>query len=60
MAESLELAVQGTPNPNAIKITLNRTVAAHGRTYRDQATAADGDWNVIGPQAQQVLRQAFA
>ena len=88
MAASLELVVQGTPNPNAIKVTLNRRVAEQGATYRDQASAdaewakqilgipgvtqvftvnnfisvtkrADGDWNVIGPQVEQVLRQAF-
>ena len=85
----LELSVQGTPNPNAIKLTLNRIVAAQGKTYRDQATAqtewakqllgipgvtqvfavnnfisvskqAEGDWNVIGPQVEQVVRQVFA
>ena len=39
MAESLEIMVEGTPNPNAVKFTLNRTVAAQGKTYRDAATA---------------------
>lgn len=43
MAESLEIMVDGTPNPNAVKFTLNRTVAAQGKTYRDAATA-DAPW----------------
>ena len=89
MPEPLEIAVQGTPNPNAAKFTLNRVVAAQGRTYRDAAGAdaawakqllaisgvtqvfainnfisvnktAEADWNVIGPQVEQILQQAFA
>ena len=43
MAEPLEIAVQGTPNPNAAKFTLNRVVATQGRTYRD-AAGADAEW----------------
>ena len=43
MAEPLEIAMQGTPNPNAVKVTLNRVVAAHGTTYR-QAASADAPW----------------
>ncbi len=43
MAESLQITSQGTPNPNAAKFTLNRTVAAQGKTYRD-AAAADVAW----------------
>jgi len=39
MSEPLEIAVQATPNPNAAKFTLNRTVAAQGTTYRDAASA---------------------
>jgi len=39
MAEPLEIMVEGTPNPNAAKFTLNRTVATQGKTYRDAATA---------------------
>jgi len=35
--------VQATPNPNAAKFTLNRTVAAQGTTYRD-AASADAEW----------------
>ena len=33
------MVVEGTPNPNAVKFTLNRTVSAQGQTYRDAATA---------------------
>jgi len=43
MADSLEIMVDGTPNPNAVKFTLNRTVAAQGKTYRD-AASADAPW----------------
>lgn len=43
MADPLEISMQGTPNPNAAKFTLNRVVAAQGKTYRDPA--ADGpEW----------------
>ena len=89
MTEPLEISVQGTPNPNAAKFTLNRVVAAQGRTYRNadgadaawatQLLAIPGvtqvfainnfisvnktagtDWNVISPQVEQILQQAFA
>ena len=43
MTEPLDIAVQGTPNPNAAKFTLNRVVAAQGTTYRD-ASAAQAEW----------------
>lgn len=43
MSEPLEILVEGTPNPNAAKFTLNRVVAAQGKTYRDAATA-DAPW----------------
>ena len=39
MAETLTITAQATPNPNAAKFTLNRIVAAQGKTYRDAATA---------------------
>ena len=39
MSTPLEISVQGTPNPNAAKFTLNREVAAQGTTYRDAASA---------------------
>ncbi len=34
MTEPVDIIVQGTPNPNAAKFTLNRTVATRGTTYR--------------------------
>lgn len=43
MSEPLELSVQATPNPNAIKYTLNRVLSSQGKTYRD-AAAADLEW----------------
>jgi len=43
MAESIEITMQGTPNPNAAKFTLNRVVTAQGKTYRD-SSAADVEW----------------
>ncbi len=43
MTEPLTISAQGTPNPNAAKFTLNRTVATQGATYRDAATA-DTPW----------------
>ena len=39
MAEPLEILVSATPNPHAVKLTLNRVVATQGQTYRDAATA---------------------
>jgi hypothetical protein len=89
MAEPLEVIVQATPNPNAAKFTLNRTVTTQGTTYRDAASASapwakhlleipgiaqvfalnnfisvnkrsEADWNVLGPQIEQVLRQTLA
>ena len=89
MVEPLEISVQGTPNPNATKFTLNRVVATQGKTYRETASAEvewarrllgiagvtqvfalndfvsvtkapEADWNVVGPQIEQVLRQAFS
>jgi len=39
MTEPLDIVVQGTPNPNAAKFTLNRVVATQGKTYRDAANA---------------------
>ena len=34
MPEPLEILIEGTPNPHAVKFTLNRTVATTGETYR--------------------------
>lgn len=49
MADPLEIRAQGTPNPNAVKFTINRMIATQGTTYRD-AAAAQMPW------AQQLLR----
>ena len=43
MAEPIQITAQGTPNPNAAKFTLNRIVAAEGKTYRDP-TSTDAAW----------------
>ena len=43
MPEPLDITVQGTPNPNAAKFTLNRVVSSQGKTYRD-AVSADAAW----------------
>ncbi len=43
MSEPLDIIVQGTPNPNAAKFVLNRTVATQGTTYRD-AAASEVAW----------------
>ena len=88
MSGPLEIAIQGTPNPNAAKFTLNRVVAAQGTTYRAPAEAGpewakqllaipgvtqlfainnfisvtktpEGDWNVLAPQVEEVLRRVF-
>jgi len=44
MPEPLEILVGGTPNPNAVKFTLNRTVAAKGETYRGDPSAIAAPW----------------
>ena len=88
MGEAVEVTVQGTPNPNAAKFTLNRVVATQGKTYRDAASAEvawakellaitgvtqvfavsnfvsvtkrpEAAWETIGPQVEQVLKEAF-
>ena len=41
MAGPLQISVQGTPNPNATKFTLNRVVATQGKTYRLPAAPAN-------------------
>lgn len=41
MSEPLQVSVSPTPNPNAAKFTVNRSVASQGTTYRDAATAAE-------------------
>ena len=41
MSLPLQVDVSGTPNPNAMKLTLNRMVSNQGKTYRDAASAAE-------------------
>ena len=43
MAEPVEVFVDETPNPHALKFTLNRLVTPPGKTYRD-AASADAPW----------------
>lgn len=43
MSDQLEVVSQGTPNPNAIKFTLNRNIASEGKTYQDP-DSADQVW----------------
>ena len=43
MTMPLELSAQATPNPNAIKYTLNRVIASRGVTYRE-AAGEGPDW----------------
>ena len=43
MSEPLTIDVQETPNPQAVKLTLNRVIAATGTTYRN-AGSADAAW----------------
>lgn len=40
MNDPLEISVQGTPNPHAVKFTLNRAVATQGTTYRRAPSAS--------------------
>jgi len=44
MAEPLSIVVEPTPNPNALKLTLNRVVATKGETYRGDPAAAAAPW----------------
>ena len=44
MPEPVEIIFDETPNPNALKLTLNRTIAAQGKTYRGDPAAADVPW----------------
>ena len=39
MPDPVIMRVDGTPNPHAIKLTLNRVVSEQGKTFRDPATA---------------------
>ncbi|MBI2884923.1 MAG: NifU N-terminal domain-containing protein [Candidatus Omnitrophica bacterium] len=44
MPEPVDIAVSPTPNPHAMKFTLNRTVAAKGETYRGDPAAVPAAW----------------
>ncbi len=44
MPEPLTIVCTETPNPDALKLTLNRTVAQEGKTYRGDPAAADAPW----------------
>ena len=44
MSEPLHISVGATPNPNAAKLTLNRTVAVTGQTYRGDPSAVEAPW----------------
>ena len=44
MPGSLDIIVGGTPNPNAVKLTLNRTVATKGETYRGDPSVITAPW----------------
>ena len=59
MAEPVEVSMQATPNPNALKFMLNRVVTTQGTTYRLPAApsaAQAGDAASAEPAwAQQIL-----
>ncbi len=42
--EPLAIQVQGTPNPDAAKFTLNRVIATQGTTYRLSAPTPPAEW----------------
>ena len=44
MPDSLEIVVSATPNPHAVKFTLNRTVATKGETYRGDPAVVPSPW----------------
>ncbi len=44
MAEALEIQIDATPNPHALKFTLNRTVATKGETYRGDPASVPAPW----------------
>ena len=43
MSTSVTVNAQATPNPNAVKFSLNRVVSPQAKTWRDAATA-DTAW----------------
>lgn len=44
MPEPLTITVDPTPNPHAVKFTLNRTVAQKGETYRGDPATVPSPW----------------
>ncbi len=44
MPGPVEVFMDETPNPDAIKLTLNRLVSAQGATYRGDPAAAAAPW----------------
>ena len=44
MPDALTITASQTPNPHALKLTLNRTVAQQGETYRGDPAAAGAPW----------------
>ncbi len=56
MADPLDMTIQGTPNPNAAKFTLNRVVVTQGTTYRPPAGEAGDAAAGVPAWAQDVLR----
>ena len=46
MPDAITITPSPTPNPHALKLTLNRTVAQRGETYRGDPAAAGAPWAV--------------
>ena len=44
MKPVLTIQISQTPNPHALKLTLNRTVATQGETYRGDPAAVASPW----------------
>ena len=44
MPDAIIITPSPTPNPHALKLTLNRTIAQRGETYRGDPAAAAAPW----------------
>ena len=44
MAEPLQIVIGATPNPNAVKLTLNRIITSQGETYRGDPASVSAPW----------------
>ncbi len=44
MSEPLQLRIDPTPNPHAVKVTTNRVITTQGKTYRGDPTAVEAPW----------------